>query len=271
MRDKLFRNWLSDGIRRNKGNIEILIEPDSLIHGIRKFRIVIACIISPFSRNKVEELSPLEGNKGAGNLPTACYLLCSQPAALHCVFHRFMESQRMIRSRILTAREYNAILDFDENEEQILARVHLDTLIGLGKIFVKHGVTSNFGVHLLHRHFPIPDGSVMLYDNRDPDMEICWVTPLDRTIHAELRGRTFKVNDSGQFVPYEYDIGDDFQVSNEFLAELSDEIQKNGQQDVLALEYDPTPHDRRQRSEYIIKDKALVKVRTNGSCSPSPT
>jgi hypothetical protein len=64
----------------------------------------------------------------------------------------------MIESKILPAQDYNAILDLEGNHDQFLQQ---SSLIAIGEIFVKHGVASNFGVHLLHRHFPIPDGTII--------------------------------------------------------------------------------------------------------------
>ncbi len=177
----------------------------------------------------------------------------------------------MIDSAILPARDYNTIPDFNENQAQLFDRVSRDTLVTLGEIFIKHGVASNFGVHLLHHHFPIPDGTIMLYNYDDFDMEICSITPLDQVSGMRVRGRNFRVNETGRFVAYEYDIGDEFRPSHEFLVELSDHIIKNDLQDFLSLEYDPTPWDDRQRSEYIINCTALVKVRKTLPKSPTAT
>jgi hypothetical protein len=170
-------------------------------------------------------------------------------------------SASMIDSTILPAKEYNEILDFDENRSKLLHRVHPSVLVSLGNIFAKHGVSSHFGIHLLHRHFLIPDNTVMVYTSGDPDVEICQVTSVDAVAGKQLRGRNLRLNKSGRFQAYEYDIGEDFEHRHEFLAELAAHIIKHCLQDYVALEYDSTPDDKRHRAEFIFNDKALIKVR----------
>jgi len=170
-------------------------------------------------------------------------------------------SDAMIDSSLLSANDYNEIPDMDENSSKLFDRVRPEILSSIAVIFAKNKISRNFGIHLLHRHFSIPDHTVMVYNSDDPDVEICRITAVDDLAGLKLRGRNFRVNKDGRFQAYEYDIGVDFDFPNEFLMELAAYIIKHDLQNYIALEYDPTPEDERHCVEFILKPKALIKVR----------
>src|SRR5271170_2254431 len=95
----------------------------------------------------------------------------------------------LIDTSILPAAEYNDIPDIEEHRSSLLNRVQPDVLQILGNIFVKYNVDPYFGIHLLHRHFPIPDRTIMLHRFENPDVEICQVTSVDDLAGLKLRGR----------------------------------------------------------------------------------
>lgn len=80
-----------------------------------------------------------------------------------------------------------------------LAATDLDTL---GAVIRKHGVQDLYQVHLLHRHFQIPDGHVLASTLSKDGMEVHLPVPVvaDQT----LRGTHFFITNEGNFQPFEF-------------------------------------------------------------------
>ncbi|KAG8627801.1 hypothetical protein KVT40_003674 [Elsinoe batatas] len=96
---------------------------------------------------------------------------------------------------ILQAEAYNKIRDINVTES-----LTDEVLQQLGHIFTRHGVHDQFGIALLHRHFDLYDGEVMVHQQADPTVIEC--SPLD--LHHGLTACSWYLNDEDALQPYEY-------------------------------------------------------------------
>jgi len=111
-------------------------------------------------------------------------------------------------------------------------------LLGLGRILVQHDVHDHFGVHLLHRHFELEDGTVLFNNHVDDRTEISGMVDIQDLDTAKLHPHCFLLDDNGEFVSYEYeDVGDyDGTIPKSLTTDLTEYLVANNLQRVLALE-----------------------------------
>ncbi|KAK0717796.1 hypothetical protein B0T26DRAFT_599220, partial [Lasiosphaeria miniovina] len=132
----------------------------------------------------------------------------------------------------------------------------------LAELFVKYGVDKVFGIHLIHGHFNIEEGNVLV--GEDTTEPLCrWTKPvaIGSLDLDNLYGHTFVVTDKG-FRPYEYLVGalpNLTDLSNDFLPELVSFLQKNNLTEVLALEVlmQPLPST---MSEVVLGDQGTIML-----------
>ncbi|KAK4220561.1 hypothetical protein QBC38DRAFT_494034 [Podospora fimiseda] len=116
------------------------------------------------------------------------------------------------------------------------ARAHA-VLLG---IIAAHGVAETFSVHLIHKHFDLPDGRIMVYETvkgttTHQDFVLCSPRPPEKCSNA--RGLYFKASAGGDMVAYEFttDPGADLAAHEGFVAAFSKAAIEMGVQDVFAL------------------------------------
>ncbi|KAH8743616.1 hypothetical protein F5883DRAFT_512213 [Diaporthe sp. PMI_573] len=120
-----------------------------------------------------------------------------------------------------------------DSDQPVVEQEHLD---GLAKIFVRHNAHDYFGAHLLHGHFSLAEGTVLVGDETLPR----WTRPVETSSLNlnELHGYTFIQTGSG-FHPYEYHTGkipNLASVGSEFYSDLLRFLNKFNLSSVFALE-----------------------------------
>jgi hypothetical protein len=132
-----------------------------------------------------------------------------------------MESPK--ECNIISAREFNAIPDLHEqvnlpNDPAIVA--------GLGDLFHRHNLHERFGLHLLHRHYILPEDCIALKSHVDADISLTKIEPIATVDVSTIRGTLYLLNDDGRFQAYEYEHGDQIDIPSAFLEELSEALRK---------------------------------------------
>lgn len=115
------------------------------------------------------------------------------------------------------------------------AKAHVQ-LLGLT---ASHGLAQQFSIHLIHKHFNIPGGQVMVYETvrgpNHPDFVLC--NPRDPAKVANLRGLYFRALPGGKMAAYEYttELGEAMSKHTDFVAMFAQTVLALGVQDVFAL------------------------------------
>ena len=130
------------------------------------------------------------------------------------------------------------------------AKAHA-TLLGL---IASHGLADKFSIHLVHKHFDIPEGRIMVYETVPPTSShetfvLC--SPRHPGSMMKVRGLYFKADAKGEMVAYEYTTapGSGLSEHQDFVAAFAVALVRFEVQDVFAL----TAHS------ICVKDKALTE------------
>jgi hypothetical protein len=167
---------------------------------------------------------------------------------------------------ILPAHEFNSsIADIHDQHD-----LPTDPAIvaALADVFQKHNVQDCFGIHLLHRHFILPEGHIMFKQPPvDSDISLTKITKLDVVDINKIRGALYFLNDMGKFQAYEFEYGDPLDIPPAFLQDLSSRLKEFGLEKVVALDVSGGPVNRTfpKALEYTIGTFATVTVETKGS------
>ena len=116
---------------------------------------------------------------------------------------------------------------------------------------MRHGVQDVFGIHLIHGHFRIPEGSAMFeVELAEVDgMKGCWTKPLPAKDLAtqSVHGHIYRLQSEGTFVPYEFRTGLAGTAATTtdpaFFQEVAHFLRNHGLQDLLGLELLDRPQD----------------------------
>lgn len=134
----------------------------------------------------------------------------------------------------LTPYRYNTLLD-DSNQPPVADAYITD----LAEIFIRHNVEKVFGIHLIHGHFKIPKGTVMLGTNfESPSLRWTKVTDIDKIDPSRVHGHIFALAEDG-LCAYELQDGplpDLSGVGPEFLDEFINYIVKNNLASLIGLQ-----------------------------------
>ncbi|KAI9815634.1 MAG: hypothetical protein M1832_005265 [Thelocarpon impressellum] len=115
-----------------------------------------------------------------------------------------------------------------------------------------------FSVHLVHKHFDIPDGRVIVYETargpNHPDFVLSSPRMPERC--ENLRGLCFQATPDNKMVTYEFttDPGNDITRHEAFVAEFNAAVMDLGVRNVFALTAKPT--DARVLTEFEMPDLA---------------
>lgn len=146
----------------------------------------------------------------------------------------------------------------DDSAQPEVAVEHVQNLAAL---FIRHNAEKVFGVHLIHGHFQIPEGTVMVGTNfQNPEMR--WTKPTDfnNLDVSSIHGHIFVLTDGG-FRAYEFQDGplpDLASVHQDFLVEFARYITTNNLAGLLGLQV-LGDCNTRSMSEVIL-DRATVMV-----------
>ena len=144
----------------------------------------------------------------------------------------------------LSSAKYNALPYVDEAHEVTLSREAEDARLQLLQLISDHCLTEVFSLHLLHRHFDVPEGQVMVYVTVDgPDCPTYQIMgPQKPSGASSLRGRFFFAAPDGSMTAYEYssDPQPDITQYRGFCSKFWGEVTRLGMQAVFALGVRPT-------------------------------
>ncbi|KLU90687.1 hypothetical protein MAPG_10539 [Magnaporthiopsis poae ATCC 64411] len=144
----------------------------------------------------------------------------------------------------------------------------------LAALFTRHGAEKAFGIHLVHGHFQIPEGTVMVGTNfQNPDMRWTKTTDLDKLDTSSIHGHIFVLTKNG-FRAYEFQDGpllDLSHVGRDFLADFSRYLADNNLADVIGLQVlGDEPCNSHGMSELIL-DQGTIMLDTSlvKNCEPT--
>jgi hypothetical protein len=137
----------------------------------------------------------------------------------------------------MLSEKYNSLPHIDEaktiSTDQVKA---LNQLLGLIRA---HHLEAKLSIHLIHKHFDIPAGRVMVYETIEgkncADFQIS--SPRVPDSCENLKGLFFRADVGGKMEAYEYTTDSLVDISghDDFVKEMSDLIMHLGVQDVFAL------------------------------------
>lgn len=137
----------------------------------------------------------------------------------------------------LPAAEYNQLPHIDGMKEA--AANHAKAHAALLGIIAAHELAGTFSLHLVHKHFDLPDGRFMVYERVKSKVHKDFVLCSPRVPQKcpDARGLYFKATCGGSMIAYEFttEPGADLSAHVDFVAEFASAVLKLGVQDVFAL------------------------------------
>ncbi|TKX21495.1 hypothetical protein C1H76_5991 [Elsinoe australis] len=162
-----------------------------------------------------------------------------------------------IINTIIPAELYNSFLiDHDATERAATAGLKQAHVPRLWEILEKHDLTKVLEPHLLHRHFGLEEGEILVHrdlhvagdDEHGPtEIGIAKMMKVDDSIKANLVPLLWMVSTEGNLVAYEFGIKEslnaiDRQIKHistaiwtSFIQEFADYVQKNDLSDIVSL------------------------------------
>ncbi|KAI1075150.1 hypothetical protein F5B20DRAFT_595307 [Whalleya microplaca] len=137
----------------------------------------------------------------------------------------------------LPSDEYNRLPHVDDMRDVASQNAKAHAIL-LGMIAAE-GLADKFSLHLIHKHFDVPVGRVMVYETikgKDhSDFVLC--SPRVPEKYPNMRGLYFKAVAGGNMVAYEYttEPGADLSTHSDFVERFAEKSLELGAQDVFAL------------------------------------
>ncbi|KAL8828590.1 MAG: hypothetical protein Q9170_006535 [Blastenia crenularia] len=156
----------------------------------------------------------------------------------------------------LPAPSYNRLPHIDDMKDA--ASMHAKAHARLLGLIASHGLAEQFSIHLIHKHFDVPEGYVMAYETvrglDHPDFVLC--SPKDPARLANIRGLYFRALPGGKMAAYEYTTESATDMSRDagFVAKFAQTVMALGVQDVFALTATRFHHG--TLTEFEMSDKA---------------
>jgi len=141
----------------------------------------------------------------------------------------------------------------------------------LAEIFIRNHAHTILGIHLVHGHFFLPVGEILVGENYDkPRCRWTKAVAIPAMNFDNVHGHIFVITEDG-FHPYEYQMGtmpDISQVAGSFFEEFSSYVKSNGLTNLIGLqvtELDPVP-----MYELILpRGTVMIDVSSLNGCVPS--
>src|SRR5271155_5431685 len=168
---------------------------------------------------------------------------------------------------IISPSDFNAIPDI---HNQVDFPNDPTLITALDEEFKKYDVHERFGIHLLQRHFVLPESCLMLKSKVDAEISLTKITSLHSVEQIPIRGVLYLLNDVGSFQAYEYEHGDTIDIPLFFLEELSGILRKFRMEKVIALDIGEfqAGHNSFPSFEYVLGDTATVTVQLDKKVEP---
>ncbi|KAI1453990.1 hypothetical protein F4805DRAFT_441192 [Annulohypoxylon moriforme] len=137
----------------------------------------------------------------------------------------------------LPSAEYNKLPHIDDMKDAAADNPKAHAIL-LG-IIAAHGLADKFSIHLVHKHFDIPEGRVMVYETvqgkTHGDFVLC--SPREPQKCPNLRGLYFKADIGGNMAAYEFttEPGMDLSAHESFVTKFATAVLELGVQDTFAL------------------------------------
>lgn len=159
----------------------------------------------------------------------------------------------LIDACLLTKQQFDRISDIHEQQEFTGEEV-----AAIGKIFHSHGVVHKYGLQLLHRHFTLPEETLVLTEPVEPGILVSKVTPVDQVDLTNIRGQLYYLNDDGKFQAYEYEYGSPIDIPEAFLKDLALFVEQHNMRDRFALASTTTEPGSKPFKEWEVGSQATV-------------
>lgn len=163
-------------------------------------------------------------------------------------------------SSLISAQEFN---NLPYLHDQVQFPNDPATIAALSDVFYRHNVHECFALHLLHRHYALPENCIVLKTYIDPEISLTKIEPLSNVDANALRGVLYHLDDTGKFQAYEYEQGDQIDIPKDFLEELSGVLRKFKLEKVIALDVGGGESSSTTRFEYDYGNTATVTVQLN--------
>ena len=163
-------------------------------------------------------------------------------------------------SCLISTQEFN---DLPHLHDQVQFPNDPATIAALGDVFYKHNVHERFALHLLHRHYALPENCIVLKADIDSEISLAKIELLSNVDVNGLRGVLYHLDDTGRFQEYEYEQGDQIDIPKDFLEELSGVLRQFKLEKVLALDVVGGDSPSITRFEYDLGNTATVTVQLN--------
>jgi len=111
-----------------------------------------------------------------------------------------MAQTAQVESAIIPASVFNRI-PLIEGQVHRIAAAHLRSI---GELFLKHNVHEQFCVGLLHRHYELRDGQIMLHRSLKDDTDICRACTVQDVQGSALIPDSLFLDDEQNFQAFEY-------------------------------------------------------------------
>lgn len=133
---------------------------------------------------------------------------------------------------ILAASAYNCIRRF-EDQVQTIPYEHLRKI---GNIYISCDVHKTYGIGILHRHFTLDPGCIMVHEAHDEHVDVCRPRQLASLPNCAAYPDSFLLNDQSEFQSYEYSSTWAGSILSEgFLYLLRNYLLQHGLRDVIAI------------------------------------
>ena len=162
----------------------------------------------------------------------------------------------LLELELVTKSQFDSIPDIHFQDDLPQKKV-----VEIGELFKKHKVFDNFGLHLLHRHFPLESGQLPVTTVLDDIVELTKLTTIEEipqhSTKGAFRGQLWFLNDKNKFQAYEYEYGPQIEFPQDFLEDFADYIRVNNLQKTVALSTSPSSTS---TIEYELGTTATVTV-----------
>ena len=154
----------------------------------------------------------------------------------------------------MAASHYNTLTRFEHQRHHVSQSL----LNELGILFVRHNMHHDFGLCLLHRHYDIPNNSVMVHSKAEKGVDICQPEKVGlRTIQP----CAFFSPSREEFLPFEYETpttSEPSPVPNDcFLSELASFLWSKGLDRILGFSR-VSPSDHPWSEALLFENKGTI-------------
>ena len=138
----------------------------------------------------------------------------------------------------------------------------------LAQLFIRYKAQNTFGVHLIHGHFKIPHGTIMLGSTFRRELSGYWTKPTlyETTLANSVHGHIYTLSSDTRLIAYEYREGgapkNVDEIDTGFFHELSKYLIPNKLVGLLGLEVlEDTSSPQSRMLEFVLAGQGTVMVK----------